>query len=70
MVLQVRASDAHCAIGRPAKKTDGLVAAETNGTRSILGVFVQPVCTSGLRPSVFCAADGRCIPIGMRLREK
>jgi hypothetical protein len=70
VVLQVRASDAHCAIGRPAKKTDGLVGAETNGTHSIRESCALPAFTSGLKLSASLVAAGHRIRIGTRLREK
>ena len=60
------ASAARCAAGRPAKRTNGLVPAATNGTRSTPEVFAPRVFTSGLRPSASLAAGGRCIRIGMR----
>jgi hypothetical protein len=65
-VLLIRASVARSAAGRPAKKTDGLVAAETNGTRSILEACVPRACISGLRLSAYLVAAGRRIRIGMR----
>jgi hypothetical protein len=60
------ASAARSAAGRPARTTDGLVAADTNGTRSIPGASAQPACTSGLKPSAFLAAVGRRTRSGMR----
>jgi hypothetical protein len=38
---------------------------DTNGTRSIREASAQRACTNGLKPSVFLAADGRRILIGM-----
>ena len=37
---------ARSAVGRSAKKTDGFVTADTNGTRSIVGAFAPPAYTS------------------------
>ncbi len=65
-VLLIRASAAPSAPGRPAKKTDGFVTADTNGTRSIPGASALPASTSGLRPSAFLVAAGRRIPSGIR----
>jgi hypothetical protein len=55
----IRASVALCAAGRPAKKTDGLVTAETTLIPSTPEASVLPVCTSGLQPSVSRALAGR-----------
>lgn len=55
--------------GRPAKKTDGPVAAETNGTRSTREACVPSASTSGLRPNASLAATGRRTRIGMRSEE-
>ena len=54
----------------PRKETDGLVAAETNGTHSTREACAQLASTSGLRRSASLAADGRRTQIGMRIREK
>src|ERR1700688_2762200 len=62
----VRASAVRSAAGRPAKKTDGLVAAETNGTLSIPGASALPASISGLRLSAFLVAGGRRTRIGTR----
>jgi hypothetical protein len=59
------ASDVRCAAGRPAKKTDGLVTAETNGTASIPQASAPLACISGLQHSVSLAPAGRRILIGM-----
>ena len=56
-------SGARSAAGRPAKKTDGLVTADTNGTRSIPGVSAPPASTSGLRHSA------SHVPAGRRIRD-
>jgi hypothetical protein len=58
-------SDVRCAAGRPAKKTDGLVTAETNGTASIPQASAPLACISGLQHSVSLAPAGRRILIGM-----
>jgi hypothetical protein len=47
------------AVGRPAKKTDGLVTADTSGTRSIPEASAQPACISGLRLSAYRVAAGQ-----------
>ena len=65
----VRASGARSAAGRPAKKTDGLVIADTNGTHSIRAASAQRAFTNGLRPNASRAVDGRRTRSGMRIRE-
>ena len=60
------AYDVHCAVGRPARTTAGLVAAAISGTRSILEECAPHVSTSGLRHSAFLVPAGRHIPTGMR----
>ena len=64
LIRPVRASAAHCAVGRLAKKTSGLVPANMNGTRSTLEAYAQLASVSGLKPSASLAVDGRRIPIG------
>jgi hypothetical protein len=54
-----RASAARFAAGRLAKKTDGLVTAETNGTPSTPEACVPRACISGLTLSASLAAAGR-----------
>src|SRR5437660_8945588 len=61
-----RASDARSAAGRPAKKTDGLVTADTNGTPSTPEESALPVFISGLKPSVCHVAAGRRTRFGTR----
>jgi hypothetical protein len=61
-----RASDAHSAVGRRARKTDGLVTAGTNGTRSTRAGCAPPAFISGLRRSAYRAKDGRRIRLGTR----
>src|ERR1017187_2584785 len=68
-VLLIRASAARSAAGRPAKKTDGLVTADTNGTPSIPEASALPASISGLRLSAFLVAAGRHIPIGTPIHE-
>jgi hypothetical protein len=58
-------SDARSVVGRPAKKTDGLATADTNGTRSIREECAPRASTSGLPRSASRAPAGRRIPIGM-----
>ena len=60
------ASAARSAVGRPAKKTDGLVAAGTIGALSIQEGCAPPASISGRKPSALLAADGRRIRTGMR----
>lgn len=52
----------------PARKTSGLVTADTNGTRLIREACAQPACTNGLQHTALLAADGRRIRTGMRNR--
>jgi len=61
-----RASAARSAAGHPAKKTDGFVTADTNGTRSTRAEFAPRASTSGLRRNASLAPAGRRIRIGMR----
>ena len=65
----VRASAAHSAAGRPAKKTNGFAPADMSGIPSIREASAQLAFTSGLRLSASRAADGRRIRIGTRSRE-
>src|ERR1039458_8160428 len=65
----VLASAARSAAGRPEKKTDGLVTADTNRTRSIVEASAQPVSINGLRRNAFHAADGRRIRFGTRSKS-
>jgi hypothetical protein len=58
-VLLIRASAARSAAGRPAKKTDGVASADTNGTRSILEACAPRAYTNGLRHSASRALAGR-----------
>jgi hypothetical protein len=58
------ASAARYAADRLAKKTDGLVTADTSGTHSIPEASAQPASIRGLKRSVSHAADGRRTPIG------
>ena len=69
MIPPAHGSAARFAGGRRAKKTSGSASAATNGTRSILEVFVQHVFISGLRLNASRAAVGHRIPIGMRNRD-
>src|ERR1017187_1282664 len=62
----IRASAVPSAAGRPAKKADGLVTADTNGTRSIPGECAPRASTNGLRRSAFLVAAGRHTRIGTR----
>jgi hypothetical protein len=62
----VRVFDAHSAAGRPARKTNGLVAAAMSGTRSTREAYARLVSINGLKLNVFRALAGRRIPIGMR----
>jgi hypothetical protein len=64
------ASAARSAAGRPAKKTDGLVAAVMTGTRSIPGASALPASSGGLTPSASRAPAGRRIRIGMRSNSR
>jgi hypothetical protein len=65
-VLQnLLAPDARWAIGRPARKTSGLVAADTNGTPLIQGESALPAFISGLRRSAYHVATGHRIRTGM-----
>jgi hypothetical protein len=61
-----RASAAHYAAGRRAKRTNGSASAAMAGTPSIREVSAHRACTSGLRPSASRAANGRRILSGMR----
>jgi hypothetical protein len=61
----IRASAVRSAVGRPAKKTDGFVTADTHGTRSIPEASALPASISGLRLSAFLVAAGRRIRTGM-----
>jgi hypothetical protein len=63
------ASIARSAAGRLARKTDGLVTADTSGTRSTREASAQRACISGLRRNASRAADGPRIPIGTRSSE-
>jgi len=63
------ASAARCAAGRPAKKTNGFVTADTSGTLSIREASALPVFISGLTPSASRAAVGRRIHSGTRIRD-
>ncbi len=64
-VLPTRASVALCAAGHPAKKTDGVASADTNGTRSILEACAPRAHTNGLRHSASRALAGRHTQNGM-----
>jgi hypothetical protein len=64
-VLLIRASAARSAAGRPAKKTDGVASADTNGTRSILEACAPRAYTNGLRHSASRALAGRHTQNGM-----
>ena len=65
-IRPVRASAARSAAGRPpAKKTNGLATAATNGTRSTREGRAQPAYNGGLRLSASLAVDGRRIRLGM-----
>ncbi len=64
-VLPTRASVALCAAGHPAKKTDGVASADTNGTRSILEACAPRAYTNGLRHSASRALAGRHTQNGM-----
>jgi hypothetical protein len=55
--------------GPPAKNTAGVVAADTNGTRSILEACAPRAYTNGLRHRASRAPAGRRIRIGMRNHE-
>src|SRR5579864_2981579 len=61
----LRASAAHSAAGRLAKKTNGFATADTIGTPSTREASAPPACTSGLKPSASHAVDGRLTQIGM-----
>lgn len=50
---------AHCAVGRPATKTDGSARVDTNGTRSTRAACAQLAFISGLKRSAFRATTGR-----------
>ena len=65
LIHQVLVLGAGSAAGRLAKKTDGLVTAETNGTASIPQASAPLACISGLQHSVSLAPAGRRILIGM-----
>jgi hypothetical protein len=65
-MLQVRASGARFAAGRPAKTISGLAPADMNGTLSTPEESAPRAPTSGLRPSVSHVGAGRRIPIGMQ----
>lgn len=65
MTPPARAFGARSAVGRPASKTSGLVAAGIIGTRSIPGESALRASISGIRPSVSRASGGLRIPIGM-----
>jgi hypothetical protein len=60
------AFDVHSVLGRPAKRTAGLVVAVTHGTRSIREECARYASTTGLRRSVSRVPAGRHIPIGIR----
>jgi len=64
--LPVLAFGARSAVGRPAKKTDGLVAAETNGIRSTREVSAPPASINGLRRNASPVSSGRHTRIGTR----
>jgi len=63
------ASAARYAAGRPARKIAGSASAAMSGIRSIRAASAPHAFTSGLRPSVSRAADGRRIRIGIHIRE-
>jgi hypothetical protein len=61
-----RASAAHYAVGRPARKTTGSASADSNGTPSKQEESARLASTSGLRLNACLAVDGRRTPIGMQ----
>ena len=65
----IHESAARFAAGRPAKKTDGLVTAGTNGTRSIAGASALPASTNGLRHNASRVPTGRHTRIGITIHE-
>src|SRR5262249_48950577 len=64
-----RASAARCAAGRRERKTSGLVAADTCGTRLTLVEFARHVCTSGAKLNAFPADAGPRTLSGTRNHE-
>jgi hypothetical protein len=58
------------AAGRPARKTNGSARAAMSRTHLTREASAQLASISGMRPSVFRAADGRRIRSGTRIREK
>jgi hypothetical protein len=61
---------APCVVGRPARKTSGLVAAAMSGIRSTQEECAPPVFTSGLRHSSCLAPTGRRTPTGMHVDSR
>jgi len=57
-------SDVNSVVGRPAKKTDGLVTAAIRGIRSIREGCARRVSIIGLQPSASSVAAGRRIRSG------
>jgi hypothetical protein len=62
-------SAARSAAGRRARMTTGSVSAVIRGTHSTREESARRASTSGLKPNVSRAADGRHIPSGTPIRE-
>lgn len=65
-----RASIAHCAAGRPARKITGSASAVIRGVHSTRERYAPRAFTSGLRLSASLAADRRRIRTGMSVIER